>query len=590
MNDDNLAFYKSPYLTWFLLIVYPPIGIVFLWIMRHYDVFIRFCLSIFFGLIYLEFLGYYTSFVRAFIYILIFFYFVWRYCKIKEYVEKLTLLFNESRKNIEIQVIIKNFIMKYQSPSRSYNEYFYYELYLKEEFPIIFHHLKLSDKEELYINIIYHESDITKNIETSNNIDESENLNNYYKAKITDLAKIISIKLNLKGDKFLHYFTWELLKECSIDYYGDLFNDTYGIQFKDIDLMNLNDCLLRYVSYDAFHTDKNSTDLAMFTYYLMKYGIFKGNIDFLICLNEVHNNLETEIKRRGFQLFEKNLIYETKEIVKEIETIEVINEMKTKERFLIFIADLLKSLDYEVIQKPFNDYLDYIVSINNQSFGIYAIFQKDLTEKANIEAVQEMKLGLTYNELTKGIIITNGFFTTEAVNLADKNDIVLWNQEKLSEKSLFVKHYFKNKQRQIPVNEIKMDDILSIPFEKISIETIDLMSGIEFQYYIAELFKHKGYKITSIKEKKDYGVDIIIEQQGIKFGIQVKRSKSDVNSSAIKEIIAGLPYYDLQIGFAVTNNYFSKETIILANAFNIILWDRDQLIKEISAQISSHIT
>jgi len=191
-----------------------------------------------------------------------------------------------------------------------------------------------------------------------------------------------------------------------------------------------------------------------------------------------------------------------------------------------------------------------------------------------------MKLGLSYHEIEKGIIITNHTFTKDAIDLAEKNNIVLWDQAKLVEKGLFVNRYFKHPNRTEPIDEIKFDDLSSTPFEKISIETIDLMSHNEFQYYLAELFKRKGYKLISVHQSREKGIDLITEKNSMKIGIQVKKDIDLVGREAIKELITGIPYYQLQVGYAITNHYYNDEAKMLADVFKITLWDRDQLIKE----------
>jgi HJR/Mrr/RecB family endonuclease len=53
------------------------------------------------------------------------------------------------------------------------------------------------------------------------------------------------------------------------------------------------------------------------------------------------------------------------------------------------------------------------------------------------------------------------------------------------------------------------------------IATIDQMTGLEFQYYVAKLLRAKGYKNISLTEEYDFGIDIIAARDGIKWGIQV---------------------------------------------------------------------
>ena len=80
----------------------------------------------------------------------------------------------------------------------------------------------------------------------------------------------------------------------------------------------------------------------------------------------------------------------------------------------------------------------------------------------------------------------------------------------------------------------------------------------------------------------DFGVDIIIENEFVKIGVQAKRYTNTVGNSAIQEIVAGMKHYNLDKGMVVTNNYFSRSAIELAKDNNVILWDRNTLIEKIS--------
>lgn len=116
------------------------------------------------------------------------------------------------------------------------------------------------------------------------------------------------------------------------------------------------------------------------------------------------------------------------------------------------------------------------------------------------------------------------------------------------------------------------------------IDTIDQMSGEEFEKYIGNYFKNLGYKVIVTQLSGDFGVDIIIENEFVKIGVQAKRYTNTVGNSAIQEIVAGMKHYNLDKGMVITNNYFSRSAIELAKDNNIILWDRDTLIEKIKVK------
>lgn len=120
----------------------------------------------------------------------------------------------------------------------------------------------------------------------------------------------------------------------------------------------------------------------------------------------------------------------------------------------------------------------------------------------------------------------------------------------------------------------------------VQIESIDKMSGTEFETFIYNLLIKLGYSASVTKATGDQGIDIIARKNGYSFGIQAKCYSSSVSNSAIQEVVAGLSYYELDVGLVVTNNYFTKSAMDLAKSNNVLLWDRDVLISRMN-EVSS---
>ncbi|SEQ47005.1 Sel1 repeat-containing protein [Virgibacillus subterraneus] len=113
----------------------------------------------------------------------------------------------------------------------------------------------------------------------------------------------------------------------------------------------------------------------------------------------------------------------------------------------------------------------------------------------------------------------------------------------------------------------------------ITIDVIDLMTGIEFEEFISDLFTKMGFTCEITQYSKDQGIDVIALKNGSGFAIQTKRYKesSKVPNSAIQEVVAGLNYYNIEKGIVVTNSYFTESAKDLSKSNNIILWDRSEL-------------
>lgn len=108
---------------------------------------------------------------------------------------------------------------------------------------------------------------------------------------------------------------------------------------------------------------------------------------------------------------------------------------------------------------------------------------------------------------------------------------------------------------------------------------IDSMPGHDFEEYVSKLYENMGFKVHKTKGSGDYGADIVlIDENNEKTIIQVKRSDSTINNNAVQEIVSAMKPYEAKYGIVLTNNYFTKNAIVLATANNIELVNRDNLL------------
>ncbi|MCX4361908.1 MAG: restriction endonuclease [Clostridia bacterium] len=114
------------------------------------------------------------------------------------------------------------------------------------------------------------------------------------------------------------------------------------------------------------------------------------------------------------------------------------------------------------------------------------------------------------------------------------------------------------------------------------IDRIDRMTGEQFEIFMEDYFIKQGFKVKRTPLSGDYGIDLIIENDFSKIGIQAKCYSNKITASAVQEAVAGLRHYGLSSGMVVTNNYFQPAAIQLAKENSITLWDRNMLIKKLN--------
>ncbi len=116
------------------------------------------------------------------------------------------------------------------------------------------------------------------------------------------------------------------------------------------------------------------------------------------------------------------------------------------------------------------------------------------------------------------------------------------------------------------------------------IENIDGMSGKQFEYFCADVLFENGYENVSVTTiSGDYGGDIICEKDQVRYVIQCKRYESAVGIGAVQEVIASKSIYKTHVAVVLTNRYFTKSAQNLAEANNVLLWDREYLQKLIDS-------
>lgn len=111
----------------------------------------------------------------------------------------------------------------------------------------------------------------------------------------------------------------------------------------------------------------------------------------------------------------------------------------------------------------------------------------------------------------------------------------------------------------------------------------DDMDGVEFENFCARLLESVGFiDVEVTKGSHDYGVDIFASKDGITYAFQCKCYSDSVGIKAVQEIYAGRDFYGRMVGVVMTNQFFTKPAVEVAEKLNILLWDGDFITDMIS--------
>lgn len=257
---------------------------------------------------------------------------------------------------------------------------------------------------------------------------EFSTLMNYYDDYFMKLAKILNKRISFDLENEGIFVTWKLLRNGFRHYYYDKFNQSYGRYIQNIDKLSLDGCVHSYANIDLL--DLNSAEIAsMFTYYLMFLKKFEDNNNYIVNHNLIVKKIVNVIDNKELDSFESALTNSAPSTIYSIDDIDFM----TGHEFENFISSLFTKLGYSTkVTKGSGDQgIDVIIEKHGQKIGVQTkCYANNVTNKA----IQEVVAGIKYYNLTKGIVVTNNYFTESAKELAVSNDVILWDRNILKEK------------------------------------------------------------------------------------------------------------------------------------------------------------
>lgn len=357
-----------------------------------------------------------------------------------------------------------------------------------------------------------------------------------------------------KRDKIIQYYTCindNILKEAekgvkTINNYIDNVQDNCKELVRGFYNYFLNDILLQYNVYLGFEYILSLQDKYVDRMILLNdTEIYEAN-KFLNWYRNVYNSI-CSIINKDFSKFTK--------VIGRYFSLD-------KELHLCLVWELIKqeAVPYfsQMWEKEYGDYFKDVISETTEAIvRTYCIINELETKDAN-----------NIGKFTYYLMKYNKFENSMYSNFRNCNkmicDLITMECENLE---------LENYEKRL-INQANMNI-------KYTIDDVDLMTGFEFEDFVGKLFKKMGFSVQVTKSSGDQGVDVLAEKRGNRVGIQAKCYSSNVGNKAIQEVVAGMMFYKCSKGIVVTNNFFTKSAIKLAEVNNIVLWDRNMLTQKI---------
>jgi restriction system protein len=97
-----------------------------------------------------------------------------------------------------------------------------------------------------------------------------------------------------------------------------------------------------------------------------------------------------------------------------------------------------------------------------------------------------------------------------------------------------------------------------------SLTAIDVMTGTQFEDYVAVRMRRAGWQVSLTPVVGDYGVDLIAEKDGRSVAIQCKRHGNAVGVAAVQQVVSGALHHGCTKSIVVSNREFTPAAKQLA--------------------------
>jgi restriction system protein len=103
---------------------------------------------------------------------------------------------------------------------------------------------------------------------------------------------------------------------------------------------------------------------------------------------------------------------------------------------------------------------------------------------------------------------------------------------------------------------------------------LDKLSGVEFEHFLAGLFREHGYEVQLTSTSGDYGADLILSREKARIAVQAKRYVGSVGVQAVQEALSGMAYYKCNSAWVITTGTYTQNAIQLAQKSDVKLLRR----------------
>jgi hypothetical protein len=103
------------------------------------------------------------------------------------------------------------------------------------------------------------------------------------------------------------------------------------------------------------------------------------------------------------------------------------------------------------------------------------------------------------------------------------------------------------------------------------------MSGRDFERFVADLLRSRGFIVEPTGGANDKGIDILAVKDGVRYAVQCKRYADAVSRHAVSDVVGAKALHRCEKAIVITNSTFTPGAMELARANDCLLVGREEL-------------
>ena len=136
---------------------------------------------------------------------------------------------------------------------------------------------------------------------------------------------------------------------------------------------------------------------------------------------------------------------------------------------------------------------------------------------------------------------------------------------------------FAKDQHRVLSKKQREQDAWQQQFGSAQAAELDQLSGVEFEEFLAGLFRAQGYAAELTPTSGDYGADLILSKDGQRIAVQAKRYVGSVGVAAVQEALSGQAYYQCHTAWVITTGAFTPNALELAQISGVKMIGRSEI-------------